>query len=192
MQTNKSVAEMGCQYDGKLISNHDCSTWNIYKSGGKWYIAAKQVALKKNYPIVRDTLLFTENSEPVYELLPDEAEPKFFYHVISEGTAQVLMRTDGYAHFGDLAEEIKNTPGEWKESLSSAKSYPVRAHIEHPKQMQDAIIAGARTPQSTPAINQVLRGLDFLVVDVPGTVIYNVAIPIMAPIKFFSEFTITY
>lgn len=192
MQTNKNVAEMGCRYEGKLVEMPNCSTWNIYKSGGKWYIAAKKVELKKHYPVIRDTILYTENNEPTYEILPNANQHKVCYHPISEGTAQVLMRTDGYADLGDLAEEIKNTPGDWVDTLSHARSYPIRAHVECPKDMNDRLIAGARTPEKTPFGNQVLSGIELVLIDTPGTILYNVAIPLMAPIKFFSEFTINY
>ena len=183
---------MGCHYEGKHINPTECSTWNIYKSRGIWYIAARQVELKKKYPIVRDTVLFTDNNEPVYDLVASKAPQKFMYHPISEGTAQVLMRKDGYVNVGDLAEEVKSIPGDWVDTLDKASSYPVRAQVVMPKDIRESLIAGMRTPQKTPILNQALRGMDFLLVDIPGTVIYNVAIPFMAPIKFFSEFNLTY
>lgn len=192
MQTSKSIAEMGCHYEGKLISPTECSTWNIYKSRGKWYVPALRVDLKKRYPTIHDTVLFTENNEPVYEVLDSESPQKFIYHPISEGTAQVLMRKDGYVNLGDLTEEIKSNPGAWVESLDKPASYAVRAHIEYPQDTQQRLIAGTRTPTELPVINRALQGIDLLLVDVPGTIIYNVAIPFMSPFKFFSEFNLNY
>lgn len=194
MQSNQNIAEIGCHYNGKLINPPNCSTWNIYKSCGKWYVAGYQVKLKKSYPLFRDTVLFTENNEPVYERIAMETGQDILYHPISEGTAQVLIRKDGYVNLGDLAEELKNTPGEWLANLEKARSYPVQAQVDYPKEKDEnkCIITGERTPHKTPILNRVLQGMDLLLVDVPGTLIYNVAIPFMAPIKFFYEFNSDY
>ena len=191
MQTHKQVEEMGCHYHGKLLSNQKCSTWNIYKSEGHWYLPAQVVTLQKDYPIVKDTILHTENNEPEYQIIRKDAQDVIMYHRISEGTAHVLMRQDGYADIEDLTEEIKATPGEWKSTLKGAKVYPIRAEIKLPKRIENCIIVGERTPRETPIMNNIFSKVDFLVIDVPGTVLYNLAIPIMAPIKFFSEFSLT-
>ena len=188
VQTHKQVEEWGCSYDGKLINNENSSTWNIYQCDGKWYLPAQKVVLTKDYPAIKDTLLFTENNDPVYTIKADESNSSVSYHPISAGTAEVLMRADGYAILQDLAEEIKANPGEWRDSLPGAKKYLIKAQIEDRHNTPAKLIAGQRTPVETPVINEVLSKLDFIIVDVPGTVIYNVAIPFMAPFKFFSEF----
>lgn len=188
VQTHKQVEEWGCCYDGKLINNENSSTWNIYKCDGKWYLPAQKVVLTKDYPAIKDTLLFSENNDPVYTIKEDNDSTCISYHPISAGTAEVLMRADGYAILQDLAEEIKATPGEWRDSLPGAKKYTIKAQIEDRHNTVAKLIAGQRTPVETPVINDVLSKLDFIIVDVPGTVIYNVAIPFMAPFKFFSEF----
>lgn len=192
MQSNQNIAEIGCRYDGKLINPPHCSTWNIYKSRGKWYVAGYQVKLKKTYPLIRDTILYTENNEPVYERITAGTEQNILYHPISEGTAQVLLRKDGYVNLGDLAEELKSTAGEWLPHLEHIRSYPVQAQVDYPEDERECFITGERTPRKTPIMNRVLQGIDLVLVDVPGTLIYNVAIPFMAPIKFFSEFNLSY
>ena len=188
VQTHKQVEEWGCTYDGKLINNDNSSTWNIYRCDGKWYLPAQKVTLTKDYPTIKDTILFTGNNTPEYAIKSDKANISIAYHPISAGTAEVLMRSDGYAILQDLAEEIKATPGEWRDSLPGASKYTIKAQIDDRQNSSAKLIAGQRTPAETPVLNDVLSKLDFVVVDVPGTVIYNVAIPIMAPIKFFSEF----
>lgn len=190
MQTHKQVAEMGCNYHGNIISKEDCSTWNIYQSEGKWYIPTQEVTLYKDYPVVKDTILHTENNEPQY-LIKEAKEPKkVAYFQISDGTAQVLIRRDGYANIEDLVSEITALSSTPKTALRGATKHPILADIVAPCKKEKSIILGERTPEDTPFINQLLSKVDLVLVDVPGTVLYNLAIPIMSPIKFFSEFNI--
>lgn len=191
MQTHKQVAEMGCSYRGNMISKDDCSTWNIYLSQGKWYLPAQEVTLHKDYPVVKDTILHTENNEPEYLIKEEKGPHKVAYYQISDGTAQVLMRRDGYANIEDLVTEITVLSSTPKAALKGATKHPILADIATPRTKEKGIILGERTPEDTPFINQILSKVDLVLVDVPGTILYNLAIPIMSPIKFFSEFNIS-
>ncbi len=189
MQTSKQVAEIGCIYPAKQLTFDNCSTWNIYKHRGKWYISAKAIQLKKKYPTFKDTLLFVRNNEPWYELSDDTTPSEtLYYHTISEGTAKVLLMSDGYASIADLAKEIRDTPGEWVQVLPGAKAYGVKAQLEGISATNNSYIIDTDSTYQRSLANKVLSTADCILVDVPGTVAYNVLIPFMAPFKFFSDF----
>ena len=46
-----------------------------------------------------------------------------------------------------------------------------------------------RVPEKKPIWSRALGKADLVLVDFPATLVYNVAIPIMAPFVFFYEFT---
>ncbi len=182
---------MGCTYDARQLNLDNCSTWNIYRAHGKWYIAARTVKLKKKYPAIKDTLLFIRDNDPWYELDPDRknANTQIYYHPISDGTAKVLLMKNGYAHIKDLANEINTTPGEWVKKLTGAQVHSIKAQIEGLSQTSNSFIISDNCKCERSLTNQILSTADFLLIDVPGTAAYNILIPFMAPFKFFCEFS---
>ena len=106
------------------------------------------------------------------------------YHPISAGTAKVLMREDGYADLQTLADELQSCPGEWRTSLTEASAHPIRAQLAG----QPVAITSQASPESPSFVYQAAGKLVFVLVDVPGTVLYNVSIPLVAPFVFFFDF----
>ena len=176
---------MGCEYEGKQLSVKQGNKLNkVYHQGNTWYLAAENVRLKKSYPLVHDSVLFTGNNAPEYRKI-ENSEEGISYHPISAGTAAVLQRGDGYATTDTLAAELTSTPGAWVSTLPNATAYEIKAEIPD---NGCHTIAGMRQPQETPMANQVLGALDFVFIDIPATAAYNAAIPFAAPFVFFGEF----
>lgn len=185
VQTRKQIEELGCEYEGKQLSVKQGNKLNkVYHQGNTWYLAAENVRLKKSYPLVHDSVLFTGNNAPEYRKI-ENSEEGISYHPISAGTAAVLQRGDGYATTDTLAAELTSTPGAWVSTLPNATAYEIKAEIPD---NGCHTIAGMRQPQETPMANQVLGALDFVFIDIPATAAYNAAIPFAAPFVFFGEF----
>lgn len=180
VQTHKNVREMGCYYEGHVLSYSDTQ---LYKQGGRWYISARKAHFKLHYPVVHDSVFRRSDFAPRFEKI-DIDNPEVVYHSISDNAAAVLRRTDGYFELAALADEIERSGGEWKTALPGATHHPISAEI-HGTYIP---MGQQRIPQETPLANRILSNLDFIAVDIPLTVAYNAAIPIMAPFVFFYEF----
>lgn len=191
MQSHKQVREWRYYYDGHIFDESQGSTWNLYEYKGQWYISAQRVTLQKNYPLIHDSILFTEDNEAHFDIVSRNQTERVF-HPISKGTALVLLREDGYARWDDLAEEITSHSSSWIPSLPPGfTTHPVRAQVVPSSSPHGTIVAGNPRLPKTPLSNQILGGLDFVIVDIPGTLVYNLLIPVMAPIKFFAEFSLS-
>ena len=107
------------------------------------------------------------------------------YRQISSGTATVLQRTDGYAELNILCDELQNSSAPWIESLpTGAQSCSIKAEI-----VGSSITWPERNSATeAPLAIRALSTIDQVLVDWPGTILYNIAIPIMAPFVFFHEF----
>lgn len=185
MQTNRNIEEMNCHYKGYEI----CDPIRLYCNGGEYYIAGKQVKLQKKYPIVRDEVLRVYNNDPYMIKSPDSSPNDTLYlHPISRGTATVLQRKDGYANREIIQQEIMMHPKQWTpiQSLPHASDCKVQACVV--PSSSPSYITGLREPQCVPFWNRALSKIDFVLVDIPGTVVYNVSIPFCAPFIFFKEF----
>lgn len=181
MQTNKSVEELGRRYKGTELKN---TSMSLHRQGADWYIGSPLGTYEKSYPIIHDSILFKSNNAPSYTL--DVAEASTVYYPISAGTAACLQRNDGYAETYALADEIKRRNGQSLSELPKGTCIPIKASVVDSKQA--ATIISADDSDEVPVINQLLSGITFCAIDIPGTLVYNVAIPFMAPFVFFSEF----
>lgn len=180
VQTHKNVEQINTCYDGQILK---AGEMELYRSGDQWYLSAQRAKYKLVYPTVHDEVLFDSATEPSFHLL--ESGGGAVYHEISKETALVLQREDGYFQLNALAADIKSTPGTWVAELPAAKQVPIQAEISG---KNHCYLGRNRIPQKTPLYLQALSAVDFVFVDVPGTVLYNVAIPFMAPFVFFTEF----
>ena len=104
---------------------------------------------------------------------------------VSNGTAVVLQKNDGYADLSVLSEEMKSTDGAWLDTLpAGARRCTIQAEIAG----QPTTWLSTASGNDTPIYASALGTLDQVIIDWPGTVLYNVAIPVMAPFVFFYEF----
>lgn len=180
VQTHKSVEEIGTHYDGHILEK---SKLHLYRSGDQWYLSARKAKLKLSYPLVHDSVFRRNDYSPTFRIM--EEDSKETYHRIPASVATVLTRVDGYYQLSALAEELCTTPGEWLDSPPQGHIVPISAEIagEDSFKMQ-----GSRVPKRKPISSLILGKLDFVVIDIPTTLAYNVAIPVMAPFVFFYEF----
>ncbi len=178
MQTHKNVSEMGSTYKGYQLHQPR----QLYQSGGQWYVAAVPAEYRMSHDLVHDNI-FRKTNEPTLKLVRAESSPA--YHSISPSTAAVLLQENGYMDAATLAQEIHESHAPWLPSLPHATPHPVRAQFAGEP---SAPVTSTRTPEQTPLVWKTLSGLDFVVVDIPGTVVYNVAVPFIAPFVFFYEF----
>lgn len=185
MQSNKNVRESFCHYEGYKIE----SPLAVYSGQGKWYLEADKVMLKKEYPLIYDRILLDYDNDPVFKEMTNVPHgTQKCYHEISSGTAKVLMRNDGYATLEALVDEMKTSGKTWQYGYDlKLKKYPVRAMIVVKKD-KVVMVPGKMIPHELPTSASVLGGITKVVVDGPGTLVYNVAIPFMAPFVFFHEF----
>lgn len=181
VQTHKNIEEIGVHYEGELL---DTESMELYEHAGKWYITAHKADFKLSYPIVHDSVFRKNNSNPSFDLISSEGR-RTAYHPISSYAADILRKSDGYFQLNAIADEIKRTPGEWTESLPGATKHAIAAELAGAKQFY---IEDKRVPATTPIGSKILSKIDFVIVDIPATLVYNVAIPVMAPFVFFSEF----
>lgn len=184
MQTHKNMEESFCSYQGYELA----TPLKLVQQGGTWYLAAHPVELKKHYPAVYDAILFTENNQP--EMSINSRSDTWYLHRISGGTAMVLQRADGYASMTTLCDEIRQEGGAWIPMQKGASVYPIKASLDHAEAAQERLVVqeDSRKPQTLSTGIQVLSWANRILVDYPGTVLYNVAIPFMTPVQFFREF----
>lgn len=179
MQTHKNVEESFQQHIGYELSPN----LELYRAGNNYFLAAEKKTLQRHYPAIHDSIFFTDNNEPTYEESGDKPG-QAVYKPISYGTAAVLQSSNGYAALDVLSDELKSSDTPWVDQLSSqARRCDIKAEIVgQPITWLDA------TTSEAPLAAKVLSKLDEIVIDWPGTVLYNVAIPVMAPFVFFHQF----
>ena len=182
IQTHKNVEEIGSYFNGQVFNRDQIA---LYQSGDQWYISATQALFKLRYPMVHDSVFRKYDENPTYKLTR-KGPHSTVYHPISAATAEVLRRPDGYFQLTALAEEVQKTPGAWVKELPHAQQYAITAMLDEPKQ---AYLEENRVPKKKPIYSYILGKLDFIAIDIPATLAYNVAIPFMAPFVFFYEFT---
>ncbi len=176
MQTHKNIEQWGTYQDGFKVIKPDY----IYLSQGDWYIKTEQYKLQRHYPIVHDSV-FLEIMD--YKLIPISQCEGIVYHRISQGTATVLQRKDGYATLSTLSKEIERDAHCGHSTLPHASKKHVRALI-HAGKDTDLVIKKPVEPSPSFGV-KTLSNLDLVFVDTPGTIIYNIAIPFAAPFVFF-------
>lgn len=183
VQTHKNVEELGSYFDGELLSKQSMA---LYKRGDQWYLSATKARFKLHYPVVHDSVFQKNDSSPEFRLIPGRND-SVVYHPISAYAAQILQRSDGYYQLRALSDEIHRTAGEWVEELPGAQRVPIAAEIGGKQSV--FYMEEKRVPQNKPLWSKALGKVDFILIDVPASVVYNVAIPFMAPFVFFYEFS---
>ena len=183
MQTGKNIKEGGKQYEGCELSADSlvlCSHHN------NWYLAAPAETFRKSYPVIHDSVLLTGNNEARYQSL--KKEKTLCYMPISDGTADTLRMKDGYATTQDLALEINrlSTTRPITTKLSGATRHKIEGIIEGSD--KPVVVTHSCHPEQVSLTRRILANIDFAVVDIPGTLAYNVAIPVMVPFVFFHDF----
>lgn len=183
VQTHKNVEEWGSYYEGEVL---DASSMMLYKKDDQWYLSAEKAKFKLRYPTVHDSIFRMDDYSPTFRLIHSPEESRVVYHPISVYAAQILQRRDGYFQLSGLVEDMQRTSGKWVDTLPSAQRVPILAEIGG---KQTHYLQEKRVPEKKRALNRVLSNVDLVLVDVPATVAYNIAIPIMAPFVFFYEFS---
>lgn len=184
MQTHKNVSEIGTRYVGAEISTDSLS---LYSRAGEWYLAAPKVLLERHYPIIYDTIYLNRDNDPTESVVEENSDGSLLFMPISAGTAKVLQRQDGYAELASLLAESRASGKSAVESLPGGQVHTIHADIET-KGQDTAYYVFKRIPERPGRGIRCLSQLDKYSVDAIGTVVYNVAIPFMAPFRFFSEF----
>lgn len=182
VQTHKNVEEIGSYFEGQIL---DTQSMGLYKHGDKWYLSARKAKFKLTYPIVHDSIFRKNDFSPKFKLI-DSHEYCIVYHPISSYAARILQRSDGYFQLRALGDDIYRSGGEWVSDLSGAQRIPISAEIGG---KQVFYMEEKRVPANKPFWSTMLGKVDLILIDVPFTLAYNVAIPIMAPFVFFYEFT---
>ena len=155
---------------------------------GRNYLLGHRETLRKHYPNIFDSILLTDNNEVQWRsiergntcLLP-----------LSDGTAMVLKRRDGYAYIDSLLDEIRSEMQKGQRpSISGTMpdTHQVVAQVDIGSQ-QERYIDDPTIPDDQLSFpEELLVQADRVIIDWPLTLAYNVAIPFMAPVIFFSEF----
>lgn len=182
MQTHKNIREAPLSYSGY----HMTRSPELYQAGNKWYIGVESRTLRKEYPVIHDEVLLKRNNAPRWVEMETEQSSGMIYHEISRGTALVLQRKDGFATTYDLAGEIDDSGHKWCSTLPAGA---IRRGVQAEIIGSDTNLPTKLLPeQGVPTGIRILSWADKVLIDYPGTVLYNVAIPFMAPFIFFYEF----
>lgn len=179
MQTHKNIAEAGRQ----RVGYHLQSPLKLYRAGEQYYLEAEQQQLRIHYPVIHDSIFLNGNNDPVFYNIGEQNTTVYF--PISKGTGQVMQREDGYVELETLKSEISESRAECSCTLpGGSQECSIRALVQgEPATWADS---KAEVPGST--IANIASALDQVIIDWPGTVLYNAAIPVMAPFVFFHQF----
>ena len=179
MQTHKNIEENHREHTGYHLG----IDFQLYRAEGIYYLGVEKQQLRIHYPVIYDSIFLTDHNEPEFIRINNESTR--VYRQISTGTATVLQRTDGYAELRVLCDELQNSATPWIESLPAGaqpcgiKAEIVGSSITWPEE-------GSAT--EAPLVIRTLSTVDQVLIDWPGTLLYNIAIPVMAPFVFFHEF----
>ena len=179
MQTHRQIESNSLIYNGFCLKKPE----RVYYYDGKWYLKAEDVLLSESYPLIHDSVLLKDNNKKTPVVIRRNGES---YISISSGTAKVLQMKEGYATLPTLRDEMAQ--GEHLSLDGGINSYPVRAHIDAAPNTGVYHCYTDCVHQEPGVGTHVLSTASLILVDAPGTVLYNVAIPLMAPIFFFHEF----
>ena len=185
-QFNKQITEKATVYNGFAVE----LPLSLYSSQGGWYVKVRKLEIQKIKPFVHDSIMLTDTSkEGLGTPKPFSHYTEYQYIKISDGTAAVLQRTDGYATLETLCDELKAGYAQGCVSeLPDSMQHRVCAQIKT-EQGNVAYVSADGQPIRKPGMGtKVLSKVALVCVDVPGTVIYNVSMPIMAPFIFFKDF----
>lgn len=176
MQTHKNINQQQSGYSLK-------PALELYRAGDAYYLAVEKHQIEVHYPIIYDSIFLTGNNNPHLEICNTRGDK--LYRKISQGTALVLQHKTGYADIAVLSDELKNNPSPWLSTLpAQAKRCNICAEITGTAETWLDTENTASSSLSTQAASTLVQ----VCVDWPGTILYNAAIPIMAPFVFFYEF----
>lgn len=185
MQSNKNIKEGDTTYEGCQLNTEQLS---LCRKGSQWYLSTAVEVYEKRYPLIYDSILLADNNAPRFEKT-EGGVATTCYLPISAGTAATLKMQHGYANAQDLAAEVSRLlperPVLYTPQMGKVEHHGINAHID---KGEEPVILTFKCMESTTTAQHVLAAVDFALVDIPGTLAYNVAIPIMAPIVFFSDF----
>lgn len=184
-QLNKQIEEKATVYKGFAVE----LPLSLYSSQGQWYVKVRKIDVQRMRPFVHDSVMLKTDGNICYGTVkPLSYYTDYQYIRVSEGTAAVLQRTDGYATLETLSDEMKSNYASAVSELPESMQHRVHAEIKT-EQGNIVYVAADGEPIRKAGIGiKALSKLALVCVDVPGTVAYNVAIPIMAPFLFFHDF----
>ena len=179
MQTHKNIEEAGRQHTGYHLTN----PLKLYRAGGQYYLAAEQQQLRIHYPIVHDSIFLNENNDPTFT--STSSGNPMVYFPISRGTGEVMLRQDGYVELNTLKGELQDSGATCSTTLPGGAT---ECRIQATVQGDSATWINPEASTSPGIGTTILSTLDQVVIDWPGTVLYNAAIPFMTPFVFFHQF----
>lgn len=184
-QFNKQITEKATVYKGFAVE----LPLSLYSSQGGWYVKVRKLEIQKIKPFVHDSIMLTDTSkEALGTPKPFSHYTEYQYIRVSDGTASVLQRSDGYATLETLCDELKDSYAQGCVSeLADSMQHRVHAQIKSDKG-SIACVAANGQPVRRPGVGTQILSKLALVVDAPCTVAYNVAMPLITPVIFFSEF----
>lgn len=179
MQTHKNIEEAGRQHTGYQLA----APLKLYRAGGQYYLAAGQQQLRIHYPIIHDSIFLNENNAPTYTSTGGKDTTVYF--PISRGTGEVMQLKEGYVELDTLKAELQDNAAACSNTLpGGATECRIQAQVQG-----DSTTWINPETSTNPGIGiTMLSTLDQVIIDWPGTVLYNVAIPVMAPFVFFHQF----
>lgn len=179
MQTHKNIEESFSQHSGYQLS----PDFQLFKAGKSYYLSIDKMNLKRTYPVIHDSIFLKDSNAPLLE--PIAGTTATVYKEISLGTATVLQQNNGYGDLSVLKDELNSSDTPWLSTRpAGAVACRIRAEITG-----DAITwTDANSSTDVPLGIKILSAFDQVIIDWPGTVLYNVAIPVMAPFVYFHEF----
>ncbi len=182
-QSHKNIREAGQEYEGSQLKQEEIE---LVSQGSRWFIKAPAQTLQKRYPLIHDAILLTDNNAPTFSVLGESTG--YFYLPISAGTATTLTMENGYVNIQDLANEITVLQGKtpFATSLPYSGTHRIAAQLDGDG--VPTIVNYNDTPQEISLARSMASKIDFVLIDIPGTILYNVAIPFMAPVIFFNDF----
>ena len=179
MQTHKNIEESFSQHAGYQLS----PDFQLFKAGKSYYLSMDKMSLKKTYPVIHDSIFLKDDNAPLLE--PIAGTTATAYKEISAGTATVLQQNNGYGDLSVLKDELNSSNTPWLDDCpAGAVACKIQAEIVgQPLTWTDE---NSSADMSTGI--KILSAIDQVFIDWPGTVLYNVAIPVMAPFVYFHEF----
>lgn len=179
MQTHKNIEESFIQHDGYQLS----PDFQLFKAGKSYYLSIDKMSLKKTYPVIHDSIFLKDDNAPSLE--PIAGTSATVYKEISAGTATVLQQNNGYGDLSVLKDELNSSNTPWLDDRpAGAETCRIQAEIVG--QTVTWTDKNSSTDLSTGI--KILSTFDQVFIDWPGTLLYNVAIPVMAPFVYFHEF----
>lgn len=155
---------------------------------GRNYLLGHRETLRKHYPNVFDSILLTDNNEVQWRSI-ERGQPCLL--PLSDGTAMVLKRRDGYAYTDSLLDEIRSEMRKGQRPITGETmpaTHPVVAQVDRVSQQERYLDDPTIPDEKLSFPEELLVQADRVIIDWPLTLAYNVAIPFMAPVIFFSEF----